>query len=134
MLGFLYFCSMSKPLTEQELHNLAMNHVGKDLETRGFEFVAINSQLKKHPQFVCIDKNNQYFFVIVRVVKLPENPNNYDVVWMETFKKHAFEKDAKVLYAGVAVGNPNGEDLPVYLNHEYLMEYNGIQVIETNMN
>ena len=134
MLGFLYFCIMSKPLTEQELHNLAMNHVGKDLEARGFEFVAINSQLKKHPQFVCIDKNNQYFFVIVRVVKLPENPNNYDVVWMETFKKHAFEKDAKVLYAGVAVGNPNGDDLPVYLNQDYLMEYNGIQVIETNMN
>ena len=134
MLGFLYFCNMSKPLTEQELHNLAMNHVGKDLEARGFEFVAINSQLKKHPQFVCIDKNNQYFFVIVRVVKLPENPNNYDVVWMETFKKHAFEKDAKVLYAGVAVGNPNGENLPVYLNQDYLMEYNGIQVIETNMN
>ena len=134
MLGFLYFCIMSKPLTEQELHNLAMNHVGKDLEARGFEFVAINSQLKKHPQFVCIDKNNQYFFVIVRVVKLPENPNNYDVVWMETFKKHAFEKDAKVLYAGVAVGNPNGEDLPVYLNQDYLMEYNGIQIIETNMN
>ena len=134
MLGFLYVCNMSKPLTEQELHNLAMNHVGKDLEARGFEFVAINSQLKKHPQFVCIDKNNQYFFVIVRVVKLPENPNNYDVVWMETFKKHAFEKDAKVLYAGVAVGNPNGDDLPVYLNQDYLMEYNGIQVIETNMN
>lgn len=134
MLGFLYFCIMSKPLTEQELHNLAMNHVGKDLEARGFQFVAINSKLKKHPQFVCIDKNNQYFFVIVRVVKLPENPNNYDIVWMETFKKHAFEKDAKVLYAGVAVGNPNGEDLPVYLNQDYLMEYNGIQVIETNMN
>ena len=134
MLGFLYFCIMSKPLTEQELHNLAMNHVGKDLEARGFQFVAINSKLKKHPQFVCIDKNNQYFFVIVRVVKLPENPNNYDVVWMETFKKHAFEKDAKVLYAGVAVGNPNGDDLPVYLNQDYLMEYNGIQVIETNMN
>ena len=134
MLGFLYFCIMSKPLTEQELHNLAMNHVGKDLEARGFQFVAINSKLKKHPQFVCIDKNNQYFFVIVRVVKLPENPNNYDIVWMETFKKHAFEKDAKVLYAGVAVGNPNGEDLPVYLNQDYLIEYNGIQVIETNMN
>lgn len=134
MLGFLYFCSMSKPLSKQELHNLAMNHVGKDLESRGFEFVAINSQLKKHPQFVCIDKNNQYFFVIVRVVKLPENPNNYDVVWMETFKKHALEKDAKVLYAGVAVGNPNGEDLPIFLNQDYLMEYNGIQVIDTNMN
>ena len=125
---------MSKPLTSQELHNLAMNHVGKDLEQRGFEFVAINSKLKRHPQFVCIDKNSQYFFVIVRAVKLPENPNNYDVVWMETFKKHAFEKDAKVLYAGVGLANPNGDDLPVYLNEEYLIEYNGIQVLEDNLN
>ncbi|MCF7560560.1 Na(+)-translocating NADH-quinone reductase subunit F [Sabulilitoribacter multivorans] len=125
---------MSKPLTEQELHNLAMNHVGNDLEKRGFEFIAINSKLKKHPQFVCIDKTNQYFFVIVRAVILPENPNNYDVIWMESFKKHAREKDAKVLYAGVGLGNPNGEELPIYLNEEYLIEYNGIQVLETNLN
>jgi hypothetical protein len=125
---------MSKVLTLQELHNLAMNHVGKDLEKRGFEFVAINSKLKKHPQFVCMDKNSQYFFVIVRAVKLPDNPNNYDIVWMETFKKHAFEKDAKVLYAGVGLGNPDGEDLPVYLNEEYLIEYNGIQFLEIPLN
>ena len=125
---------MSTPLNEQELHNLAMNIVGKDLEKRGFEFIAVNSKLKKHPQFVCIDKNSQYFFVIVRTVKLPENPNNYDVVWMETFKSHAREKDAKVLYAGVALGNPDGNDLPIFLNEEYLCEYNGIQFIETNLN
>ena len=125
---------MSTPLNEQELHNLAMNLVGKDLEKRGFEFIAVNSKLKKHPQFVCIDKTNQYFFVIVRTVKLPENPNNYDVVWMETFKEHARENDAKVLYAGVALGNPDGEELPIYLNEEYLCEYNGIQFIETNFN
>ena len=125
---------MNKPLTPQELHNLAMNHVGKDLESRGFEFVAINSKLKRHPQFVCIDKKNQYFFVVVRAVLLPENPNNYDVVWMETFKKHAFEKNAKVLYAGVGLGNPNGEDLPIYLDEDYLIENNGIQVIEMNLN
>ncbi len=134
MLGFLYFCKMRKPLSKQEMHNLAMNHVGKDLESRGFEFVAINSKLKKHPQFVCIDKNSQYFFVIVRVVKLPANPNNYDLVWMENFKKHAMEKDAKVLYAGVGIGNPDGDELPIYLNEEYLIEYNGIQLIETNYN
>ena len=125
---------MSKPLSKQEMHNLAMNHVGKDLESRGFEFVAINSKLKKYPQFVCIDKSSQYFFVIVRVVKLPENPNNYDVVWMETFKKHAFEKDAKVLYAGVGIGNPEGDKLPIYINEEYLIEYNGVQVIDINYN
>ncbi|WP_100610968.1 Na(+)-translocating NADH-quinone reductase subunit F [Confluentibacter lentus] len=125
---------MSKPLNQQELHNLAMNHVGKDLESRGFEFIAINSKLKKHPQFVCIDKNKQYYFVIVRAVILPENPNNYDVVWMESFKEHARDKDAKVLYAGVGVGNPDGDHLPIYLNEEYLIEYNGIQVLETNLN
>jgi len=125
---------MSTPLNEQELHNLAMNLVGKDLEKRGFEFIAVNSKLKKHPQFVCIDKTSQYYFVIVRTVKLPENPNNYDVVWMETFKEHARDKDAKVLYAGVALGNPDGEELPIYLNEEYLCEYNGIQFIETNLN
>lgn len=125
---------MSRPLTKQELHNLAMNHVGKELEKRGFEFVVVNSKLKKHPQFVCIDKNSQYYFVIVKTVILPENPNNYDIVWMETFKKHAREKNAKVLFAGVGLGNPDGESLPIFLNEEYLIEYNGIQFIETNYN
>ena len=125
---------MSRPLTDQELHNLAMNHVGKELEKRGFEFIAVNSKLKKHPQFVCIDKNSQYYFVVIKAVKLPENPNNYDIIWMETFKKHAREKDAKVLFAGVGLGNPNGESLPIFLNEEYLIEYNGIKFIETNYN
>ena len=125
---------MSKPLTKQELHNLAMNHVGKDLEQRGFEFIAINSKLKKHPQFVCIDKNSQYFFVIVRAILLPDNPNNYDVVWMESFKKHAREKNAQVLYAGVGLANAQNEKLPIYLNEEYLIEYNGIQVLDANLN
>lgn len=125
---------MGRPLSKQELHYLAMNHVGKDLEERGFEFIAINSKLKSHPQFVCIDKNNQYYFVIVRVVMLPDNPNNYDLIWMESFKKHAREKNAKVLYAGVGLGNPNGEGLPIYYKEEYLMEYSGIQVIDMNLN
>jgi len=125
---------MSRPLTDQELHNLAMNHVGKELEKRGFEFISVNSKLKRHPQFVCIDKNSQYYFVLVKTVMLPENPNNYDIVWMETFKKHAREKDAKVLFAGVGLSNPNGESLPIYLNEEYLIEYNGIQFIDTNLN
>ena len=125
---------MSRALTKQELHNLAMNHVGKDLESRGFEFIAVNSKLKKHPQFVCIDKKAQYYFVVVRAVILPENPNNYDIAWMEKFKIHARDKDAKVLYAGVGLSNPEDESLPIYLNEEYLIEYNGIQILDTNLN
>jgi hypothetical protein len=38
------------------------------------------------------------------------------------------------MYAGVGLGNPNDESLPVYLDEEYLMEYNGIQLIENNLN
>ncbi|HNQ27240.1 MAG TPA: Na(+)-translocating NADH-quinone reductase subunit F [Aquaticitalea sp.] len=125
---------MHRPLTDQELHNLAMNHVGHELERLGFEFIAVNSKLKKHPQFVCIDKKNQYYFVIVRAVMLPDNPNNYDVVWMETFKNHARGQGAKVLYAGVGLANPQEEGLPLYLNEAYLMEYNGIQNIDMSLN
>ncbi|MBC3757309.1 MULTISPECIES: Na(+)-translocating NADH-quinone reductase subunit F [Hyunsoonleella] len=125
---------MGKPLTEQELHNLAMNHVGKELEERGYEFIAVNSKLKKHPQFVCVDKDNQYYFVIVKVAILPDNPNNYDVVWMESFKKHARDNNAKVLYAGVGIGNIDGETSHIYLDEEYLLEYSGIRLVETNLN
>lgn len=45
-------------LTQQELHNLAMNIVGKKLEKMGYEFQAINSKLKKHPQFVLLDRKS----------------------------------------------------------------------------
>ena len=61
-----------KSLTEQELHNLAMNIVGRELEADGFEFMAVNSTLKKHPQFVCL-KNKDLHFILVRAVLYPEN-------------------------------------------------------------
>ena len=125
---------MSTALTEQELHNLAMNHVGKELEEHDFEFIAVNSKLKSYPQFVCRDKTKQYYFVIVKAVILPENPIKYDVVWMETFKKHATENNAKVLFAGVGFGNAEDESLPVYLNEDYLLEFHGIQEVETSLN
>ena len=49
-------------LTQQELHNLAMNIVGKRLEEMGYEFQAINSKLKRHPQFVLFKKGEQTVF------------------------------------------------------------------------
>ena len=125
---------MSKPLNKQELHNLAMNIVGKDLERQGYEFVAINSKLKRNPQYICIDKDAQYYFVIVKAVLLPLNAENYDIIWMETFRKHARDKDAKVLYAGVGLGNPDKEGSPVYLNEPYLLEYKGVINVDVDLN
>ena len=45
------------PLTGQELHNLAMNIVGNALRDElQWEFLLVNSELKRDPQFVCVDK------------------------------------------------------------------------------
>ncbi|MDX1327302.1 MAG: Na(+)-translocating NADH-quinone reductase subunit F, partial [Arenibacter sp.] len=62
---------MSTPLTEQELHNLAMNIVGKQLEADGFEFMGVNSKPKRNPQFVCL-KDKKLFFIVVRSVLHPQ--------------------------------------------------------------
>ena len=66
-----------QPLTEQELHNLAMNIVGKQLEADGFEFMAVNSELRKNPQFVC-SKAKKLHFVVVKSILYPGDPLDID--------------------------------------------------------
>lgn len=66
---------MSQPLTEQELHNLAMNIVGEDLQSQGFEFLGVNSKLKKNPQFVAL-KDKVLHFVIVRAISYPQDAHS----------------------------------------------------------
>lgn len=125
---------MSRPLTNQELHNLAMNIVGKDLEAKGYEFIAINSQLKRNPQFVCIDKNNVRYFVVVKVVPISEYTIPYDVIWMESIKLHAQKNNAKVLFANVGLGNANNKNTAPHLNEEYLLQYEGLQLLDVALN
>ena len=64
-------------LTEQELHNLAMNIVGRQLEAEGYEFMGVNSKPQKNPQFVCL-KDKQLYFIVVRNVAYPNDPAIYD--------------------------------------------------------
>jgi hypothetical protein len=125
---------MSRPLTKQEIHNLAMNIVGKDLESKGFEFIAINSQLKRNPQFVCINKNNERYFVIVKSIPISDYAITYDVIWMETFKTHARNNSAKVIYAGVGLADKQDNSKPPFLNEPYLLQYEGLQYLETELN
>lgn len=114
-----------KALTEQELYNLAMNIVGRQLESEGYEFMGINSKPKKNPQFVCI-KEKQLYFIIVRNFVYPEDPKAYDQVFMEKMKVHALKSDAKICYAGVGLANANDPTLPVYLNEDYIVDYDGL--------
>lgn len=110
-------------LTKQELHNLAMNIAGKKLQEMGYEFVAINSELKKHPQFVLFKKGEPTIFVLVKATENLQNPNEYDVLWMETFKEHAKKNNAKIWFAGVGLANAESIDLPVFKNKPYYVAF-----------
>ena len=124
----MYLCAMAVFLTKQELHNLAMNIVGKDLEKQGYEFLGVNSKLKKDPQFVAL-RDKTLHFVIVRAVSFPEQADGYDPIFMQTIKQHADKFDAKTFYAGVGLGHGDNYQHPVEKDEPYTMIYNGIQEI-----
>ena len=120
---------MSEELTKQELHNLAMNIVGKELEADGFEFLGINSELKKDPQFVAL-KNKQHYFIVVRAISYPDDTEVYDTGLMEIVKEHAKKFEARTFYAGVGLGHGSDYGKPVIKDEDYTMVYNGLQEIE----
>ncbi|MCE2614252.1 Na(+)-translocating NADH-quinone reductase subunit F [Flavobacteriaceae bacterium D16] len=118
-----------KELTDQELHNLAMNIVGKELEAQGYEFMGVNSKPKKNPQFVCL-KEKKLHFIVVRNVPFPEDPRTYDEALLNKVKEHALKFEARTFYAGVGLANAEDRTLPVYLNEAYIVDYHGL--IEIN--
>lgn len=119
---------MKNILSSQDLHNLAMNIVGKDLEGQGYEFLAINSQLKKDPQFVAL-KNKKLHFVLVQAISYPDDPNVFDVVFLETIKEHALKFKAKTFYAAVGLANAEDYESPVTSDSDYVVNYPGIKEI-----
>lgn len=114
-----------KALTEQQLHNLAMNIVGRQLEAEGYEFMGVNSKPKKNPQFVCL-KEKQLHFIVVRSISYPNDPKLYDKTLLEKVKSHALKYEAKTYYAGVGLSNAEDQNLPVYLNESYIVDYDGL--------
>lgn len=119
---------MDKKLTKQELHNLAMNIVGKQLQADGYEFLGVNSKLKKDPQFVVL-KDKVLHFIIVRAITYPEDAHAYDAVLMKTVKEHAEKFEAKTYYAGVGLGHGEDYGEPVLRDEDYTMVYKGLQEI-----
>jgi hypothetical protein len=113
------------PLSDQELHQLAMNIVGKEMEEDGFEFLAVNSKLKKDPQFVAL-KDKRLHFVVVRPVKYPANPVLYDEVLMQKVKAHADKYKARTFYAGVGLANGRSHEIPVNHDEDYMVNYSGL--------
>jgi len=115
-------------LDEQQLHNLAMNIVGKDLEKQGYEFLGVNSKLKKNPQFVAL-RDKKLHFVVVRAISYPDNPENHDEKLMNKLKNHADKFNARTFYAGVGLANEANYDLPVNSEDDYIVQYSGLKEI-----
>ncbi len=111
-------------LNKQELHNLAMNIVGKDLEDNGYEFLGVNSKLKKNPQFVAL-KESKLHFVIVRAIEYPDDPNAFDPAFMKDIKEHAQKFDARTFYAGVGLANSSDYEKPITSDEDYIVNYSG---------
>ncbi len=115
-------------LNKQELHNLAMNIVGKDLEDNGFDFLGVNSELKKNPQFVAL-KDKKLHFVIVRAIEYPDDPSAFDPAFLKDIKEHANKFEARTFYAGVGLANSRNYEEPITTEEDYVVNYNGLQEI-----
>ncbi len=116
---------MGVELNEQELHYLAMNIVGEDLQSQGFEFLGVNSDLKKNPQFVAL-KEKILHFVVVRAVRYPDPVEEYDAIIVEKVKQHAQKFEAKTFYAGVGLGHGDDYGKAPIKDEPYTLVYNGL--------
>ena len=115
-------------LNETEIHQLAMKEVGDHLSSQGFDFLAVNSQLKKDPQFVC-KKEKQLIFVVVKATVYPANPKDFDQELLDKIKAHAEKYDASVCFAGVGFARADNYDLPLIKSKPYAINYEGLQDI-----
>ena len=120
-------------LSQQEIHQMGMNMVGKHLVENGFEFLAVKSKLGHSPQFVCLKNQKELFFVLVRTVTFPENPEKYDENWMLKMKKHAIEKKARLLFAGVGIADSNDMITKPKKGQESYVNYKGLVEISLSI-
>ncbi|MDA0758231.1 MAG: Na(+)-translocating NADH-quinone reductase subunit F [Bacteroidetes bacterium] len=116
------------PLSDLEKHQLAMNIVGKELEVENYEFLSVNSQLKKDPQFVCT-KEKKLSFIIVKAICYPNDPRDIVVSNLDKIKTHATSFNATLYYAGVGLANSENYELPLFKNSGYIINFNGLEKI-----
>jgi hypothetical protein len=109
-------------LTLQEIHQLAIKEVGDHLEAEGYEFLAVNSQLKRTPQFVCV-KDKKLYFVLVQGTLYPNAPKKFDPVLIEKVKDHAEQNNAQLYLAGVGFAHAENYDYPLTKKDPYAVNF-----------
>ena len=119
---------LPKPLNQIELHRLAMNIVGKELEADNFDFLSVNSLLNKNPQFVC-SKNKQLYFIVVKAILYPENPKDSKIKNIAKILEHSKKFEAKLLFAKVGLANSEDYELPLFKDSSFAINYDGLEEI-----
>lgn len=115
-------------LQVKDIHKLAMKEVGVHLAKEGFEFLSVNSELKKDPQFVCL-KEKKLHFIVVRGCLYPENPKDFDIQLMKQVTEHGIKYKATTYFAGVGFANAQDYELPLSQNDSYAVNFDGLQIM-----
>ena len=116
-------------ISDHDLHRMAMNVVGKQLEQAGYEFLGVNSEFKKDPQFVCL-KDKELHFIIVRASRFPEDPMTVDRALLIKVKEHADAFEAATYFAGVGVYNAWDKRLPVTKHQDWDIDFKGLFLVD----
>lgn len=116
-------------LTQQEIHQLAMQEVGDYLEAEGYEFLAVNSQIKRTPQFVCV-KEKKLFFIVVQGTLYPKAPKKFDADLIQKVKDHAEKNNAQLFLAGVGFAHAENYDYPLTKKDPYAVNFQGLDAIQ----
>ena len=118
--------------TNQELHNIGMTHIGKTLQELNYEFIGVNSELLKNPQFVIYKDGEPKVFVLISTVVYPTNPNIINEKLRETITEHAKKNNANVWFAGVGLANAKDIEDTLVKNEDYLVKFDGFIKIYTH--
>jgi len=116
-------------LSTKEIHQIAMNLVGSQLEGAGYEFLGVNSKLGVDPQFVCTFKKELHF-IVVRGFLYPSDPLSPDRALLNKVVDHAEKFEAKAYWAGVGVYHPEDRKLEVSKTTGYELDFKGLYLAE----
>jgi hypothetical protein len=119
---------LPKPLNQTELHRLAMNIVGKELEADNFDFLSVNSLLNKNHKIV-FSKNKQLYFIVVKAILYPENPKDSKINNIAKILEHSKKFEAKLLIAKVGLANSEDYELPLFKDSSFAINYDGLEEI-----
>lgn len=115
--------------TEEEIHYIGMNFIGEELQKMGFEFLAVNSKLKKHPQFVTYKKNEKNIFIMVQSSLPPKDYTQIPSIAKKVLEK-AIEQDCNFWFAGVGITHANDLSKPPIKGEPYKILFNGFNFIK----